>query len=230
MSRVVGVLGGMGPDATVELMQRVIAATPASDDADHIHMIVDNNPKVPSRIAALIEGTGADPAPVIVGMAQRLERAGADFLVMPCNTAHHYHAQVQAAVGIPFWNLVDMTVRRFADASPPIRRVGLLASPAVRQVNLFEAPFADAGIEIVLPSDPDQTTLLDVIRAVKAGGPDDAGIAAFNDVARRLQAAGAEALLIACTELSVIADRLQSGVPVVDNLQLLVDEIVENAA
>ena len=230
MSRVVGVLGGMGPDATVELMQRVIAATPASDDADHIHMIVDNNPKVPSRIAALIEGTGADPAPVIVAMAQRLERAGADFLVMPCNTAHHYHAQVQAAVGIPFWNLVDMTVRRFADASPPIRRVGLLASPAVRQVNLFEAPFADADIQMVLPSDPDQATLLDVIRAVKAGGPDDAGIAAFNDVARRLQAAGAEALLIACTELSVIAHSLRSGAPVVDNLQLLADEIVTNAA
>ena len=230
MSHVVGVIGGMGPDATVELMQRVLAATPASDDADHIHMIVDNNPKVPSRIAALIEGTGADPGPVIAEMAQRLERAGADFLVMPCNTAHHYHAQAAAAVGIPFWNLVDMTVRRFADASPPVRRVGLLASPAVRQVNLFEAPFADAGIELVLPSDPDQAALLDVIRAVKAGGPDDGRIAAFNNVARRLEEAGAEALLIACTELSVIAESLQSGVPVVDNLQLLADKIVENAA
>lgn len=230
MSRVVGVIGGMGPDATVELMQRVLAATPASDDADHIHMIVDNNPKVPSRIAALIEGTGADPGPVIAEMAERLERAGADFLVMPCNTAHYYHAQAAGAVAIPFWNLIEMTVRRFADASPPVRRVGLLASPAVRQVNLFEAPFADAGIELVLPSDPDQAALLDVIRAVKAGGPDDARIAAFNDVARRLEAAGAQALLIACTELSVIAESLQSGVPIVDNLQLLADEIVKNAA
>lgn len=95
---VVGVLGGMGPEATVELMQRVIRATPARDDADHVRMIVDNNPKVPSRIAALIERRGDDPAPVIADMARGLEAAGADFLVIACNTAHHYLPTIRAAV------------------------------------------------------------------------------------------------------------------------------------
>src|SRR5579872_2815690 len=87
---IIGILGGMGPEATVDLMRRVIAATPARSDADHIHMIVDNNPKVPSRIAAIIETTGPDPAPELIRMAQSLERAGADALAMPCNTAHAY--------------------------------------------------------------------------------------------------------------------------------------------
>src|ERR1700723_4357749 len=90
MHRIVGIIGGMGPEATVDLMRRVIAATPARDDADHIHLLVDNNPKVPSRIAALIDGTGCDPAPALCEMAKGLEAQGADFLVIPCNTAHYY--------------------------------------------------------------------------------------------------------------------------------------------
>src|SRR5690625_6011140 len=84
---IVGIIGGMGPEATIELMQRIVSKTPAADDQDHIHMIVDNNPKVPSRIQALLEGTGDNPAPVLMAMARRLEQAGADFLVIPCNTA-----------------------------------------------------------------------------------------------------------------------------------------------
>ena len=87
---VVGVIGGMGPEATVDLMQRVICATPAKDDADHIHLLVDNNPKVPSRIASLVEEHVESPVPVLVQMAQHLERAGADLLTVSCNTAHPY--------------------------------------------------------------------------------------------------------------------------------------------
>src|SRR5436190_10023963 len=99
--KIVGVIGGMGPEATVEFMRRLVAAVPAKDDADHLHVIADNNPKIPSRIKALIEGGGEDPAPVLTAMAQRLEAAGADFLVIPCNTAHYYLPQIAASVRIP---------------------------------------------------------------------------------------------------------------------------------
>ncbi|HEY9343798.1 MAG TPA: amino acid racemase, partial [Inquilinus sp.] len=105
-SRVIGVIGGMGPAATVEFMSRVIRRTDAEDDSDHFRMLVDNNPKVPSRIAAIIDRTGADPLPDLQLMAAGLERAGADFLVMPCNTAHHYHRAIAEAVGIPFISIV----------------------------------------------------------------------------------------------------------------------------
>lgn len=86
----IGILGGMGPEATVELISRLIATTPAQDDADHIPLMVDMNPQVPSRISRIIEGRGADPGPVLAGMAQRLQSAGAEALAMPCNTAHFY--------------------------------------------------------------------------------------------------------------------------------------------
>src|SRR5579863_8958181 len=99
--KVVGVIGGMGPEATVDFMHRLIAATPARDDADHLHILVDNNPKIPSRIAALIDGTGEDPTPVLRAMARGLEAQGADFLVIPCNTAHHYLPAIAESVRIP---------------------------------------------------------------------------------------------------------------------------------
>ena len=90
MRRTVGILGGMGPEATVLLMQQVIAAVPARDDADHVPLIVDQNRQVPSRIRRLIEGTGEDPRPVLAAMARRLQGRGPQALAMPCNTAHAY--------------------------------------------------------------------------------------------------------------------------------------------
>src|SRR5690606_12563971 len=96
--KIVGIIGGMGPEARVDLMRRIINATPVEDDADHIRMLVDNNPKVPARIKAISDGTGESPAPCLIEMAQGLERQGADFLVIPCNTAHHYYEEVASSV------------------------------------------------------------------------------------------------------------------------------------
>jgi aspartate racemase len=125
--KIVGIIGGMGPEATVDLMKRVIRATPAADDIDHIRMVVDNNPKVPSRIKALVERTGESPVPCMAEMARRLTAWGVDFLAIPCNTAHYYYDQVRAAVTIPVLNMVDRTTARVIDENPKIRRVGLLA-------------------------------------------------------------------------------------------------------
>jgi len=109
MRKVVGVIGGMGPDATVDFMSRVIAFTEATRDQDHVRMLVDNNPAVPCRQEALLRD-GKDPGPVLAGMARGLETAGADFLVMPCNTAHAFADVVRDAVSIPLLSIVDTTV------------------------------------------------------------------------------------------------------------------------
>lgn len=223
---VVGVIGGMGPEATVELMRRVMAATPAVDDADHIHMIVDNNPKVPSRIAALIEGSGESPAPVIAAMARRLERAGADFLVIPCNTAHHYWPAAAEAVAVPVWHMVELTLARIASDVGAAARAGMLASPALRRVGLYEPFCAARGLSLVYPERQDE--LLEVIRAVKAGRVAARELRVLNDAARQLAHSGADALVLGCTEFSLVADRLEVDIPVFDTLQVLAEQIVSH--
>lgn len=223
--KIVGVIGGMGPEATVDFMRRLVAATPARDDADHLHVLVDNNPKIPSRIAALIEGTGEDPAPVLCRMAQGLEAQGADFLVMPCNTAHYYLPAIAQSVRIPVTDMVALSIAKFG-AGP--RRVGLLASPAVRMVGLYKTPMEQAGLDAIFPGAEQEARLLAVIKAVKAGDSSEQQARAYEAVARHMVAAGAEALLVACTELSVLPPP-QVDRPVIDTLDVLVDATIAAA-
>lgn len=227
-NKTIGVIGGMGPEATVEFMRRVIAATPAVEDTDHIRMIVDNNPKIPSRINALIQGGGEDPGPVLTAMAHGLEVAGAEVLAIPCNTAHHYLPAIQAAVSIPVLDAVELTAAQLTRTTPPLRRIGMLASPAVRIVGLFDRRFRACGLVPVYPSGTDQTVVLSLICAVKAGRVTDTLLEAHASVVQRLVNDGVDALLIACTELSILPPP-QVGAPVVDTLEVLVKALVATA-
>ena len=227
--RTVGVLGGMGPEATVDLMRRVVAGTPARDDADHVRMLVDCNPRVPSRIAALLEGTGESPVPCLVEMARGLERHGADFLAIPCNTAHHYHAEVAAAVRVPVLNLIDMTARDAAGLCPDLTRVGLLASTALPRIRLYEPWFERLGARVLYPGPGLQQELMALIRAVKAGRHTAAQVAACHRAAEDLEARGAQCLVVACTELSMVVERLRTDLPVCDAADVLARAVIREA-
>ena len=223
--KTVGVIGGMGPEATVDFLRRLVARTPARDDVDHLHVLVDNNPKIPSRIAALIDGTGEDPTPVLCRMAQGLEAQGADFLVMPCNTAHYYLPAIARAVRIPVLDMVRLAIGKFSGGP---RRIGLLASPAVRLVGLYKARMEQAGLDVIFPDASHEERILRVIKAVKAGKQGAEEQKDYAAVARHLREAGAGALLIACTELSVLT-LPDMGCPVVDTLDVLVEATIDVA-
>jgi len=225
--RTIGILGGMGPQATVLLMQKLIDAIPAEDDSGHIPLIVDSNTQVPSRIAHLIEGTGADPAPVLVAMARRLEASGAKALAMPCNTAHHYAAKIAGAVGIPFLSMTDAACRAARRMGSAGTRIGLLASPAVRATGVFDSPLAKAGLEPLYPTHQD--ALLAAIRSIKRVGVTADAREALRDASAELVSAGAAIQLVACTELSLIAEAVDPAAIVVDTLDALVEEIVSFA-
>ena len=218
--RRIGVLGGMGPEATVLFMQRVIEATPASDDSDHVPLLVDNNPQVPSRIRALVEGGADDPAPVLAEMASRLERCGAEALVMPCNTAHIYAAAIRAVIAIPFLSMVELAAREVAHAAPEGARIGILASPAVKQAGLFERALSESAAEILYPED--QQALLAAIRRLKASAADAEAAHAVMAGARDVIARGADLLLVGCSEFSLLRHRMEAAHPTVDGLDALV--------
>jgi aspartate racemase len=224
MRRVVGILGGMGPEATVLLMQKVIAAVPARDDADHVPLIVDQNSQVPSRIKRLIEGTGEDPAPVLAAMARRLEGAGAQALAMPCNTAHHYADAIRGAAHVPLLDMVALSVAKARSLAGEGASVGILASPAVRRVGLFDGPMAAAGLTPLYAADEDAT--LGAIRSIKAQGPTEAARAALKAASEELLTRGARVQMVACTEFSLIADAVADGVTAFDTLDVLVEAIV----
>lgn len=229
IAKVLGIIGGMGPEATVDLMRRIIRATPAQDDRDHIRMLVDSNPQVPSRIRALLEGTGESPVPALVAMARGLERAGADLLAMPCNTAHHYLEEIRASVRIPLLDMIRLTCERIVRENPQARRVGLLASTAVLRTDLYGKGFAPFGVERIHPSEPRQAEVFAAIRAVKAGRFGVEHRRALDAAGGELTARGAEAVVVACTELSVVAAGLRLSVPVYDSAQVLAEAAVAEA-
>jgi aspartate racemase len=226
--KTVGVIGGMGPEATVEFMRRLVAAVPAKDDADHLHVIADNNPKIPSRIKALIEKTGEDPTPTLIKMARGLEAAGADILTIPCNTAHYYLPEIAKAVRIPVLDVVALTIAKLDALDPKPQRIGMLASTAVRLVGLFEKRFAAAGFTTIFPDKETEARLLDIIRAVKAGHITPSHQRTYEAIAKRLAEQGADAFLVACTELSLLP-KPDVIPPVFDTLDVLVEATVKAA-
>jgi aspartate racemase len=218
--RRVGILGGMGPQATVLLMQRLIAAVPAKDDADHIPLIVDQNPQVPSRIRFLIEGAGEDPAPTLAAMARRLEAAGAEALAMPCNTAHHFADAIRAASRLPFLDMVAGTVAQARALAGGPGPVGILGSPALRRIGVFDRAFAGSGLAPLWPLD--EAPLLAAIRSIKATGDTEGPRAALQAASADLLSRGARVQLVACTEFSLVPRPVVAGVAALDTLDVLV--------
>lgn len=221
-----GILGGMGPEATIDLMRRILAATEAQDDADHVRCIVDNNPKIPSRIKALIEKTGESPAPCLADMARGLEAWGADFLCIPCNTAHHYYPDVQKAVRIPVLNMIELAAQAAARLAPG-GLVGIAASPAVRLTALYDGPCAARGLRVLYADAANEESLLRVIRQVKAGDTGAEVSAAFARSLRHLAERGADVLVVACTELGILD--VPDDLRVLDAAQVLAQGVVDAA-
>lgn len=224
--KTVGILGGMGPEATIDFMTRVMKNTPATDDQDHIRMFVDHNPKVPSRIKALVTGDGESPAPVLRTMAGNLESMGADMLVMPCNTSHHYLTEIREAVTIPVLDMIQLTVREALSRHPGIRYVGLLASTAVLKTKLYALAFAEEDTVVTYPGEPLQEQLMEIITAVKRDEYDSDMHSALDRIIHNLADQGAEVLVIGCTEISAVLHETIVPVPAYDASEVLAREAV----
>lgn len=212
-----GVLGGMGPLATIHLLETIVHMTPATSDQDHVPTVVINDPRIPDRTAAILEA-GPSPVPQLRDRARRLERADADLLAMPCNSAHHFLADVRAATSVPVLDMVGATVETVADAGAST--VGLLATSGAIDAGLYQDPLGRRDVDVVTPTDEDP--IMDAIYAIKRGDLASPAKRAQH-VADDLLAAGADIVIIGCTELSIVME--ESSV-LVDPLRVLADQCV----
>lgn len=219
----VGVLGGMGPAATADFYAKLVRATPAATDQDHLRVVIWSDPTTPDRTQALLEG-GTDPTPWLVHGARVLAGAGADFIAVPCNTAHAFLPGVTSRVGVPVVHMIERTSRHLETRKPQVRTVGLLATTGTVRAKLYDTWLAEAGIELVTPDAASQDTeVMPAIRSIKAGRSPGRLLPA---AAGRLIDRGAQAIIAGCTEipLGLYADDLP--VPVADPTQVLADAVV----
>jgi len=225
--KIVGILGGMGPEATIDLFAKIVHSTPASRDQDHLRIIIDNNPRIPDRQEAILEG-GPSPVPHLIETARNLEAVGADFIVMPCNTAHYWIEEIRKAVRIPVIDMIKETAEEVARLYPSSRTVGLLAATGTVRSGLYQRRLLDVGIRMVSPSDDDQAALMRVIYAVKSGNSSKSSAAAI-EIGQRLVAAGAEAVIAGCTEIPLILGAGDLSIPIIDATEVLAKRAVEIA-
>lgn len=224
--KVAGVLGGMGPDATVDFMAKVIALTDARRDQDHVHMIVDHNPHVPNRQDAIL-GDGEDPGPALARMAARLEAAGADFLVMPCNTAHVFEDAIVEAVRIPLISIISESVS--AAAAGGARAIGLLATDGCIRAGVYQRGIESDGRRVVLPSAGETEEAMVLIRAIKAGEQSPQTGADMAKLAATLVVRGADAIIAGCTEIPLVLGQADVRVPLVSSTDALALKTVKLA-
>jgi len=226
--KVVGIMGGMGPEATIDLYAKIVKATCAKSDEDHLRIIIDNNPKMPSRLDAILHG-GPSPAPAMVETARNLEKAGADFIVIAANTAHWFYPDVQAGVNIPVLHMIKEAVNWTIDNLPGLSRVGLLATTGTARTKMYHDHFGEVGIEVLIPDADDQNRLLEQLFAYKYGEDVAQVRGRVVPIAEKLVQSGAGALVMGCTEVPLILEGYHSPVPLIDPNQIMAEAVVRYA-
>ncbi|MFO7942536.1 MAG: amino acid racemase [Bacillota bacterium] len=227
----IGIVGGMGPEATADLFMKIIKATPATRDQDHLPVVIVSDPSVPDRTQAVL-ADGEDPLPIMVRSARACVRAGADFLVMPCNTAHCFYSGLSESDGVPVLHMMEEVARFLEEEHPHIRRVGLLATSGTVEIGLYQEALSGNGIEVLLPDREDQERVMDGIygdKGVKRGHYDEPR-EMFVSVARDLIERGASAIISGCTEIPLaLSQKDLSDAVVIDPTEVLARAAVAHA-
>ncbi|MGA9918664.1 aspartate/glutamate racemase family protein [Paraburkholderia sp.] len=202
----VGVVGGVGPAATVDFVQKIVRSTPASRDQDHIKLVIEQNPQIPDRTSNLV-GNGPDPTVALYATCKKLEAGDADLIAIPCNTAHAFVERIQPYLNVPILNMLTVTVDHLRRAFPALREVGLLATSGTIESGVYRKALASHGLKQTTPGNGLQARLMNAIygpRGVKAGFTKGECVedihAALNDLIDR----DIEVVILGCTELPLL--------------------------
>ncbi len=213
-----GILGGLGPMSTIYFCELLNRHTLASCDADHIDMIISSRATTPDRTAYILGRSTQDPLPVMIEEAHRLEGAGADLIVIPCNTAHYFYDGLTKECHVPVLNIITKTIEHLKTMG--IERFGLLATEGTVSSGAYHRLCTPLGLQCISPSQEDQKIISSIIYdSIKQNKPVD--MSAFLEVAERLLLRGCQRLVLGCTELSLLKEKLPSTLPITDSLEVL---------
>ena len=222
--KTLGIIGGMGPMATVDLMRKIILATDAKTDQEHIHILVDNNTQVPDRTAA-IEGRGESPVKEMLKSAKLLEAQGAEVLVIACNTAHYFLDEFKDKVKVPIINMVEETVKYCVESG--YTEVGLLCTLGTKKTGLYQKACDRLNLKLIVPDDEEIKAIQDMIYfGVKANNYsyDTASVKA---VLSNMEKKGAQAFILGCTETPIAVEMYNLEGKFIDSSQVLAHKAIE---
>jgi aspartate racemase len=221
--KTIGILGGMGPEATLDCFAKIIKSTPAKKDQDHLRVIIDSNPKVPDRPAAIF-GKGESPVPALVQGCRCLQRAGADFIIIPCVAAHFFLEDIRRQVKLPILSVFDVVAETIGRGHPGITAVGLLAITATISNGLFQKRLAAENIKSIVPDETHQSRVMAAVADIKKTQPPRSRAQIAADLvatAEDLISNGARGIVAGCTEVPLALRPEHLSVPYFDALTIL---------
>ena len=223
-SPVLGILGGLGPMATVYFYELLTRHTDAACDQDHIDIIINSHASTPDRSAFITGRSDEDPLAVMVDDIRRMKTYGADIVAIPCNTAHYFYDKLKASTDLPILNIMEETAATLASIG--VKRAGILATDGTVYSGTYDRFLSAHGIDCIRPSVDDQKTVMRIIYDdIKNGKTPD--VDAFLAVSERLRAMGADALILGCTELSLIKRQYSLPKHYIDSLDVLAARAIE---
>lgn len=231
MKKTIGILGGMGPEATAYFYELLIKKTKAEKDQEHIRVLIYSDPGIPPRTDAIL-GKGLSPLPHLVEGVRVLSEAGADFMVMPCVTAHYYYNEILAQKRVSFLNLLDETLLYALRKIPGLKKAGLISSTGTLKSRLFHDAFAGEGIEVIAPEEREQEEVMEAIfgkQGIKAGFASGRAREIILQAAAKLIKRGAEAMIAGCTEVPLVLKKEDIPVPLIEPLEILAEVSIVKA-
>jgi len=228
--KTIGILGGMGPEATSDFFAKLLSFDKAARDQDHVHIIIESDPSIPDRTAFIL-GNGPDPVPAMLASARRLELAGAEIIGIPCMTAHHFLARIRQHTSLRIVSALETMATAMRDAFPEVRSLGILATAGTKAARLYESSLV--GYSILWPEEEAQKNLvMEAIygrEGIKAGNRGEYPRALLIQAAASLVSRGADALVAGCTEVPLALSQEYLDVPLIDPMVLLAKALIAEA-
>jgi aspartate racemase len=222
--KTLGILGGMGAEATHFFYKKIVENTPASCDQEHIPTIIFSNTLIPDRGTAIKERYFDDIYPAFINSAKTIEKAGADILMIPCNTAHFFLDIIAQSITIPVLDMIALTAKHINSLS--LKKVGLLGTDATANTGLYHSALGKYGIETILPNEEFQSKVMSAISSVKSGNLSDNTHELIFSAKRSLNERDVDVCVLGCTELPLLFQTYTDS-DIIDPMDVLSKEAVQ---